>query len=92
MSFVRGARLLATKSARIVQARGYAAENEMKLTFAAANKVFYHEVHVNQIDVPTFSGAFGILPKHVPTLGIQIFIYKKKQFFLINKKKYFSCP
>jgi len=25
---------------------------------------------VKQIDVPSFSGAFGILPSHVPTLAV----------------------
>ncbi|CAG5108376.1 Similar to Atp5f1d: ATP synthase subunit delta [Cotesia congregata] len=45
------------------QARSYAeaSGNEMKFTFAGANQVF---------DVPSFSGSFGILPKHVPTLAV----------------------
>jgi F-type H+-transporting ATPase subunit delta len=25
---------------------------------------------VKQVDVPSFSGSFGILPKHVPTLAV----------------------
>lgn len=25
---------------------------------------------MKQVDVPSFSGAFGILPKHVPTLAV----------------------
>lgn len=25
---------------------------------------------IRQVDVPSFSGAFGILPKHVPTLAV----------------------
>jgi F-type H+-transporting ATPase subunit delta len=33
-------------------------------------QVFYNNANVRQIDVPSFSGAFGILPKHVPTLAV----------------------
>lgn len=51
----------------LVHRRGYA--DEMKLTFAAANKTFYADSIVRQIDVPSFSGSFGILAKHVPILG-----------------------
>lgn len=89
MSIVmRGSRLLAQQSARLIQSRGYA--DEMKLTFAAANQVFYHNSDVRQIDVPTFSGAFGILPKHVPTLAVLqpgvVQVYEKdgasKKFFV----------
>uniref|UniRef100_A0A1B6EML8 F-ATPase delta subunit n=1 Tax=Cuerna arida TaxID=1464854 RepID=A0A1B6EML8_9HEMI len=52
--------------------RGYATdtENAMKLTFAAANKVFYDEASVKQVDVPSFSGSFGILAHHVPSLAV----------------------
>ena len=52
--------------------RGYATESEsaMKLTLAAANQVFYDEVGVKQVDVPSFSGSFGILAQHVPTLAV----------------------
>ncbi|KAH8336208.1 hypothetical protein KR074_010375 [Drosophila pseudoananassae] len=67
MSFSKTARLLATRGARMVQSRSYS--DEMKLTFAAANKTFYDAAVVRQIDVPSFSGSFGILAKHVPTLG-----------------------
>ncbi|KAI4465919.1 atp synthase delta/epsilon chain [Holotrichia oblita] len=42
----------------------------MKLIFAAGNQVFYDAVAVKQVDVPSFSGSFGILPKHVPTLAV----------------------
>ncbi|XP_015591821.1 ATP synthase subunit delta, mitochondrial [Cephus cinctus] len=54
------------------QTRSYAdaAGNEMKFTFAGANQVFYDQAAVRQVDVPSFSGAFGILPKHVPTLAV----------------------
>lgn len=69
MSFaLRGARLLSARGLRAMQSRGYA--DEMAFTFAAANKVFYDNANVRQVDVPSFSGAFGILPKHVPTLAV----------------------
>ncbi|XP_063363085.1 ATP synthase subunit delta, mitochondrial [Cydia amplana] len=63
---------------RRVQVRTFAAEapketvkeGEMALTFAAGNKVFYNKVSVKQVDVPSFSGSFGILAKHVPTLAV----------------------
>ncbi|XP_065338749.1 ATP synthase subunit delta, mitochondrial [Cloeon dipterum] len=50
--------------------RGYAEGNEMAFTFAAPNQVFYNAANVRQVDVPSFSGSFGILPKHVPTLAV----------------------
>lgn len=69
MSFaLRGARMLSARSLRAIQSRGYA--DEMSFTLAAANKVFYDSANVRQVDVPSFSGAFGILPKHVPTLAV----------------------
>ncbi|XP_060818740.1 ATP synthase subunit delta, mitochondrial [Bombus pascuorum] len=55
------------------QKRTYAdapVSNEMKFTLAGANQVFYDESVVKQVDVPSFSGSFGILPKHVPTLAV----------------------
>lgn len=64
---MKGARFLAATGSRLLQTRGYA--DEMKLTLAAANKVFYDNAEVRQVDVPSFSGSFGILAKHVPTLG-----------------------
>lgn len=33
-------------------------------------QVFYDQAAIRQVDVPSFSGAFGILPKHVPTLAV----------------------
>ncbi len=33
-------------------------------------QVFFKEANVKQIDVPTLTGAFGILPAHVPTLQV----------------------
>lgn len=32
--------------------------------------MFYDSINVKQVDVPSFSGSFGILPKHVPTLAV----------------------
>ncbi|XP_071857979.1 ATP synthase, delta subunit [Bombus fervidus] len=55
------------------QKRTYAdapVSNEMKFTLAGANQVFYDESVIKQVDVPSFSGSFGILPKHVPTLAV----------------------
>lgn len=43
--------------------------SEMPLTFASPNNAFYSGESVKQIDVPTLSGAFGILPSHVPTMA-----------------------
>lgn len=69
MSFaLRGVRLFSARGLRAMQARGYA--DEMSFTLAAANKVFFDNANVRQVDVPSFSGAFGILPKHVPTLAV----------------------
>ncbi|XP_064555641.1 ATP synthase subunit delta, mitochondrial [Drosophila montana] len=68
MSFVKNARLVAMRGARLSQKRSYS--DDMKLTFAAANKTFYDAAVVRQIDVPSFSGSFGILAKHVPTLAV----------------------
>ena len=59
--------MLSSRGLKAVQSRGYA--DEMAFTLAAANKVFFDKANVRQVDVPSFSGAFGILPKHVPTLG-----------------------
>jgi len=44
--------------------------NEMAFTFAAPYQVYYNNANVKQVDVPSFSGAFGILPNHVPTLAV----------------------
>lgn len=66
---------LFTKINSITSTRGYAEAaagpvKDMPLTLAAANQVFYDAVDVKQIDVPTFNGVFGILPKHVPILAV----------------------
>merc|ERR1711874_125138 len=44
--------------------------SEMKFTFAAPNAVHYDSASVKQVDVPSFSGNFGILPSHVPALAV----------------------
>lgn len=69
MSFaIRSARLLASQGLRSMQARAFS--DEMSFTLAAANRVFYDKANIKQVDVPSFSGSFGILPKHVPTLAV----------------------
>ena len=44
--------------------------SQMSFTFAAPNGVHYDKASVKQIDVPSFSGSFGILPDHVPSLAV----------------------
>ncbi|KAJ8277310.1 hypothetical protein GJAV_G00073830 [Gymnothorax javanicus] len=55
-------------------ARNYAdapsAAPQMSFTFASPTQVFYNAANVKQVDVPTLTGAFGILPAHVPTLQV----------------------
>lgn len=46
------------------------AMSQMSFTFAAPNGVHYNKASVKQIDVPSFSGSFGILPDHVPALAV----------------------
>lgn len=43
---------------------------QMSFTFASPTQVFFNAASVKQVDVPTMSGAFGILPAHVPTLQV----------------------
>ncbi|XP_026161395.1 ATP synthase F(1) complex subunit delta, mitochondrial [Mastacembelus armatus] len=43
---------------------------QMSFTFASPTQVFFKEASVKQVDVPTLTGAFGILPAHVPTLQV----------------------
>jgi len=33
-------------------------------------QVFYNNSDVKQVDVPSFSGSFGILPSHVPLIAV----------------------
>ncbi|XP_050300896.1 ATP synthase subunit delta, mitochondrial [Anthonomus grandis grandis] len=61
-------RLLTSRALNSTIRRGYA--DEMSFTFASGNQVFYDGKSVRQVDVPSFSGSFGILPKHVPTLAV----------------------
>ncbi|XP_078054420.1 ATP synthase F(1) complex subunit delta, mitochondrial [Mustelus asterias] len=60
--------------ARAALARGYAeaapSAAGMSFTFASPTEVFYNEANVKQVDVPTMTGSFGILPAHVPTLQV----------------------
>jgi F-type H+-transporting ATPase subunit delta len=44
--------------------------HEMPLTFACPASVFYQNQNIKQLDVPTVSGSFGILPHHVPVLAV----------------------
>lgn len=39
-------------------------------TSVSSLQVFFKEASVKQVDVPTLTGAFGILPAHVPTLQV----------------------
>merc|ERR1719397_2480436 len=43
---------------------------EMAFTFAAPNAVHYNAASISQVDVTSFSGAFGILPAPVPSLAV----------------------
>ncbi|XP_008336770.1 ATP synthase F(1) complex subunit delta, mitochondrial isoform X2 [Cynoglossus semilaevis] len=56
------------------QARSYAEAGpggpQMSFTFASPSQVFFSEASVKQVDVPTLTGVFGILPAHVPTLQV----------------------
>merc|ERR1712001_478105 len=60
-------RSLRTPKASMISSR---AMSEMSFTFAAPNGVHYKDANVKQIDVPSFSGSFGILPNHVPALAV----------------------
>ncbi|XP_053645083.1 ATP synthase subunit delta, mitochondrial isoform X1 [Cherax quadricarinatus] len=53
----------------LVGTRSYS-DGPMAFTFASQNQVFYNGADVRQVDVPSFSGSFGILPKHVPSLAV----------------------
>ncbi|KAL8596956.1 ATP synthase subunit delta, mitochondrial [Nucella lapillus] len=44
--------------------------SEMAFTFASPSDVYYSSANVKQVDVPSFSGSFGILPSHVPSLAV----------------------
>lgn len=64
----------------VLQARTYAqaaaspapaaGPGQMSFTFASPTQVFFDGANVRQVDVPTLTGAFGILASHVPTLQV----------------------
>jgi len=68
------ARFLRRSLPALRQARCYAeavtGTPQMSFTFASPTQVFFKEASVKQVDVPTLTGAFGILPAHVPTLQV----------------------
>uniref|UniRef100_A0A8C5CJ96 ATP synthase F(1) complex subunit delta, mitochondrial n=1 Tax=Gadus morhua TaxID=8049 RepID=A0A8C5CJ96_GADMO len=68
------ARFLRRSAPMLRQARCYAEAvsggPQMSFTFASPTQVFFQGASVKQVDVPTLTGAFGILPAHVPTLQV----------------------
>ncbi|TKC40809.1 hypothetical protein EI555_007834 [Monodon monoceros] len=64
---VRQARAYAEAAAAPAPAAG---PGQMSFTFASPTQVFFNGVNVRQVDVPTQTGAFGILAAHVPTLQV----------------------
>jgi len=52
--------------------RGFASEPRegMAFTFASPAEMFYTNADVRQVDVPSYSGSFGILAHHVPCLAV----------------------
>ncbi|KAF0301330.1 ATP synthase subunit delta, mitochondrial [Amphibalanus amphitrite] len=68
MALVRSALRLTRSSGVLAQCSRSMAD--MPLTFAAPSQVFYNQQDVRQVDVPSFSGNFGILPNHVPVLAV----------------------
>jgi len=65
-------KLVVVPNMRRMQLRGYAepATSGLPLTFGCPGQVFYNKVNVKQVDVPSYSGHFGILPHHVPVLAV----------------------
>merc|ERR1711910_94385 len=55
---------------RRMMSTSVASRAEMSFTFAAPNAVHYNAASVKQVDVPSFSGSFGILPAHVASLAV----------------------
>ncbi|XP_050421778.1 ATP synthase subunit delta, mitochondrial [Adelges cooleyi] len=68
--FLRSTRLAAKLSQGTTKCFSRTYADQMSFTFAAANQIYYAEKNVKQVDVPSFSGSFGILPNHVPTLAV----------------------
>ncbi|XP_056133673.1 ATP synthase subunit delta, mitochondrial [Lampris incognitus] len=68
------ARLLRRSLPMLRQSRCYAeavsGAPQMSFTFASPTQVYFNAASVKQVDVPTLTGAFGILPSHVPTLQV----------------------
>ncbi|VDD79706.1 unnamed protein product [Mesocestoides corti] len=64
---------LFSRASRPVFAKGISTSSilnaDLSLTFASPRSVYYSKVNVKQVDVPGISGAFGILPEHVPTIA-----------------------
>ncbi|CAB1314007.1 unnamed protein product [Coregonus sp. 'balchen'] len=71
---MRAAGFLRRSLSVLRQARCYAdapsGSGQMSFTFASPTQVYFKETSVKQVDVPTLTGAFGILPAHVPTLQV----------------------
>ncbi|KNC82714.1 ATP synthase F1, epsilon subunit [Sphaeroforma arctica JP610] len=68
-----------------------AAAGTVKLTFGSPSEGFYHDVVVDQVNVPSQEGDMGILGNHVPTLAVLrpgvVSVYEQgqatpKQFFV----------
>ncbi|XP_003740291.1 ATP synthase subunit delta, mitochondrial [Galendromus occidentalis] len=54
-----------------VSARGFAdAPTGMAFTLASPSNLYFHGADVRQVDVPSYSGNFGILPNHVSTSAV----------------------
>lgn len=64
---MRQARAYAEAAAAPAPAAG---PGQMSFTFASPTQVFFNGANVRQVDVPTQTGAFGILAAHVPTLQV----------------------
>uniref|UniRef100_A0A194AMP7 Putative mitochondrial ATP synthase delta chain n=1 Tax=Pinctada fucata TaxID=50426 RepID=A0A194AMP7_PINFU len=63
---------LMRQCSRVVTTQLQASRNyaDMPLTFASPSEVFFKEENVRQIDATTLSSTVGILPNHVPMLGV----------------------
>merc|ERR1711972_533992 len=70
MGALRLSASLLTSGLRRQMATQSRAMSQMAFTFAAPNGVHYDAASVKQVDVPSFSGSFGILPNHVPALAV----------------------
>ncbi|KAI1280891.1 ATP synthase subunit delta, mitochondrial [Halotydeus destructor] len=65
------ARSTITKNSLPIASRGYAdAKGGMSFTFASPYDVYYANADIKQVDVPSYSGNFGILANHVPILAV----------------------